>query len=375
MLINEPNFLIKNAKTQARRLSRYTNIPLQKSQNILANTLYGCNDFIELLSKIKQKDLKHKAFRALKVTPHSEAAEIAFLTEFLAENSKKLANELKLKDSSHEFLQLLYSLYGLNDRPKLCSTLDGFEGVEWRPYTEEGEDLFTVIYTDLAVNYEVYRFLGIRVFSPKDVKILNRIEQEAVADIIHYYQRNFHIILDQPELCSLTLKQYAKQKVRGLESNFDISPLICNQKDSPLNIILGEISTMLQLDAATPDSALPILYKFKGAHYVIFGYPVKTTKAHETQEFYLCNFDLKIESKCDFVSAIMVNDSPIAVEDVYLDLDDFGSPCFDHILSYRKILCELKDAHKDALKQEVSQRLLFFRTIAESELNAYLKNG
>ena len=106
----ESEALLSNVKRQAKRLSKKLSLPLGQCQEGLAICLYGCNNYSDLLKKIRSEPFDNPLITLSALSPHSEL----FLAKLLAIHQKNiLENFGKRFPDSNLNEEDLVALFGL----------------------------------------------------------------------------------------------------------------------------------------------------------------------------------------------------------------------------------------------------------------------
>lgn len=156
------NNLLKNIFLQAKRTSKILDVPLTKSKNLIARSIYECHDYHDLCNKLKSNSLKSSVYQYCKLHPKSDESK-SYIQKNIDVLAERFSRYLTIPLTQLPLLDLVWKIFGFQNQVSLAQVLPHFRLDNWQPYSPVAKEIDSVIYCDFRINNVAFKMLATRI--------------------------------------------------------------------------------------------------------------------------------------------------------------------------------------------------------------------
>ncbi len=280
--------LVYKLNLQTTFLEKHLNLPSGFGKELLANAIYQCFNFDDLIATISDEGekinisylLENGKLKFLLICEVEDHHLIQELHQEIEKMALRIEEQVIINITRTQLVSHLYKLFGLDDESKYIIQADELK-LLWQPYFKTLSNNNSVLFYDLQVNSIPFRLIATK-FNLDEISVENFIEQ---------------------------IKSEIKQSDHVAYENIE----------SHIDWFASSTALLTKADSANPDE-MPTHFDIDGEEYTVYGFPLCPTMSSKNIEslsginFYIKKtnekqrFILNIEQKKLTLECLIIDD-------------------------------------------------------------------
>lgn len=155
----------KNIFLQAKRASKLLDIPLTKAKDLIANSIYQCHNYEDLLNKLANNSLKASVYPFCKVHPNSGIDAQSHIEKNLDTIAKRFKKFLNVSVEKIPLFTLIWRIFGLQNQSSINQVFPHISLENWQLYPPLSSEENPTSYYDIKINNVPFRILATRIIT------------------------------------------------------------------------------------------------------------------------------------------------------------------------------------------------------------------
>ena len=160
------NNLDKNIFFQAKRASKLLDVSLTKAKDLIANCIYQCHNYEDLLNKLASNSLKASVYPYCKVHPKAGIETQRYIEKNIDSLTQRFKRLLRVPVTEIPLHNLVWKIFGVNNKASLNQVHPHLSLDNWKLYPPLSPEENPVSYCDIKINNVTFKILATRIITP-----------------------------------------------------------------------------------------------------------------------------------------------------------------------------------------------------------------